>query len=97
MAKDKEWSGLLKLPSEVIISELRVKLGQQEAYIAELEDKLKVKELKDIKQSKLEHLEKENKRLDTIIKDLENRLGDYGKSYRRLENDLLKLLKEKNG
>lgn len=97
MAKDKEWSGLLKLPSEVIISELRVKLGQQEAYIAELEDRLKGQEIKAVKQSKLEHLEKENKRLDTIIKDLENRLGDYGKAYRRLENDLLKFLKEKNG
>lgn len=92
--KDKEWSGLMKIPNEVIISELRIRLGQQEAYIAELEDKLKEKEHKAVKQSKLEHLENIITNLTTRLTDAQNRLGDLGLRNKRLEADLLQLLKQ---
>lgn len=39
--KDREWTGLLKIPSEEVIKELRIKLGEANSYISELEDKLK--------------------------------------------------------
>ena len=96
MGKDSEWSGLLKLPAEVIISELRVKLGQQASYITELEDKLKEREKKEVKQSKLDHLEKENARLTQRLTDAHNRLSDVGQLSRRLEKQLLNLIKEQN-
>lgn len=95
MAKDEEWSGLLKIPAEVVISELRVKLGVQDSYIGELEHKLKQREPKDVKESKLLHLEKEVERLELKLKDAESRLGDMGRRNRTLENQLLNLLKEK--
>lgn len=97
MAKDQEWSGLLKIPAEAIISELRVKSGQQAAYIAELEDKLKEREVKNIKLTKLEHLEKENARLTALLLDTQNRVSDLGKRNQLLEAELLKQLKQNNG
>ncbi len=95
MSRDSEWSGLLKIPAEVVISELRVKLGAQDSYIAELEHKLKQREPKDIKESKLLHLEKEVERLELKIQDAESRLGDMGKKNRILESQLFNILKEK--
>jgi chromosome segregation ATPase len=95
MGKDNEWSGLLKIPAEIVISELRLKLGAQDSYISELEDKLKQREPKDVKESKLLHLEKEVERLELKLKDAESRLGDMGKRNRTLESQLLNLLKEK--
>lgn len=97
MAKDTEWSGLLKVPAEAVISELRIKLGQQNAYISELEDKLKEREAKTIKETKVKHLENENKRLLDKLTDTQNRLGDVGQRIRILEAELLKQLKQKNG
>ena len=95
MPKDDEWSGLLKIPAEVVISELRIKLGAQDSYIGELEHKLKQREAKDIKESKLLHLEKEVERLELKLKDAESRLGDMGVKNRTLESQLFNLLKEK--
>jgi chromosome segregation ATPase len=95
MPKDDEWSGLLKIPAEIVISELRVKLGAQESYIGELEHKLKQREPKDVKESKLLHLEKEVERLELKLKDAESRLGDMGRRNRTLESQLLNILKEK--
>lgn len=71
MAKDKEWSGLLKIPTELVISQLRIELGKQASYITELEDLVKkVKaenERKEIKQTKLDDLElKYSKALEKI-------------------------------
>lgn len=97
MGKDSEWSGLLKIPAEVVISELRVKLGQQASYITELEDKLKEREAKTIKESKVQHLENEVRRLTEKLKDSQNRLGDLGQRNQRLEIELLKHLKQNNG
>ena len=95
--KDQEWSGLLKIPAEVVISELRVKAGQQAAYITELEDKLKERDVKNIKLTKLEHLEKDNARLTALLLDAQNRVGDLGKRNQLLEAELLKQLKQNNG
>lgn len=97
MAKDEEWSGLLKIPAEVVISELRVKVGQLESYIAELEDKIKEIDVKNIKLTKLEHLENDNKRLKEKLEDTSNKLADSNSRIRRLETEILKLVKEKNG
>lgn len=97
MVKDSEWSGLLKVPSEVIISELRIKLGQQNAYISELEDKIKVLEGRKIKETKLIHLEDEVARLTAKLKDSQNRLVELSQRNRILETEILKQLKKNNG
>jgi hypothetical protein len=96
MAKDQERLGLLKIPSEVVISELRIKLGQQNAYVSELEDKLKAVEQRKIKETKLQHLESEVSRLSEKVKDTENRLRDVLQRNRFLEAELLKQLKKQN-
>jgi hypothetical protein len=96
MAKDQERLGLLKIPSEVVISELRIKLGQQNAYVSELEDKLKAVEKRKIKETKLQHLESEVSRLSEKLKDTENRLRDVLQRNRVLEAELLKQLKKQN-
>lgn len=96
MAKDQERLGLLKIPSEVVISELRIKLGQQNAYVSELEDKLKAVEKRKIKETKLQHLESEVSRLSEKVKDTENRLRDVLHRNRVLEAELLKQLKKQN-
>jgi type IV secretory pathway VirB4 component len=95
MKKDKEWSGLLKIPSEIIISELRLTIGQQISYIQELEDKLKDKEIKNVKLTKLEHLEKDKERLTKIIRDYENKVYKLNNKIKILEKELLNFLKEK--
>ena len=97
MVKDSERSGLLKVPSEVIISELRIKLGQQNAYISELEDKIKVLEGRKIKETKLIHLEDEVARLTAKLKDSQNRLVELSQRNRILETEILKQLKKNNG
>jgi biotin operon repressor len=38
--KDKEVHGLMKLPPEAVIAQLRLELGKSNAYISELEEKL---------------------------------------------------------
>jgi hypothetical protein len=94
--KDSEWSGLMKIPDEVVISELRIKVGQLESYVEELEEQVKERALKTVKLSKLEHLERDNERLRTLLMDAQNRLGDLGKRNQRLETELFKHLKQNN-
>ena len=79
--KDKEVHGLLKIPSEVVISQLRVELGKAESRIQELTDALKTIKSqidnKKIKETRLAHLEQEiekyklkNKELtETVVTD----------------------------
>ncbi len=62
--KDTEWSGLLKIPSEEVIKELRIELGKANAYIKELEDKLKQLSSKEIKQQSFICLEGRVKNLE---------------------------------
>lgn len=40
MKKDREVHGLMKIPAEVVISELRLELGKANAMTAELQDEL---------------------------------------------------------
>lgn len=42
--KGKEWSGLMKVPDEIVIKQLRKDLGAANAYIEELEDRIKLME-----------------------------------------------------
>jgi cell shape-determining protein MreC len=94
--KDAEWSGLMKIPDEVVISELRIKVGQLESYVEELEEQVKERALKNVKLTKLEHLERDNERLKGLLMDAQNRLGDLGKRNQRLETELFKHLKQQN-
>ena len=94
--KDAEWSGLMKIPDEVVISELRIKVGQLESYVEELEEQVKERALKTVKLTKLEHLERDNERLRTLLMDAQNRLGNLGKRNQRLETELFKHLKQQN-
>jgi hypothetical protein len=94
--KDAEWSGLMKIPDEVLISQLRIKVGQLESYVQELEEQVKEKVLKTVKLTKLEHLEKDNERLKALLMDTRNRLGDLGARNQRLEKELFKHLKQQN-
>jgi hypothetical protein len=94
--KDAEWSGLMKIPDEVVISELRIKVGQLESYVEELEEQVKERALKTVKLTKLEHLERDNERLKALLMDAQNRLGDLGKRNQRLETELFKHLKQQN-
>jgi BMFP domain-containing protein YqiC len=94
--KDAEWSGLMKIPDEVLISQLRIKVGQLESYVQELEEQVKEKVLKTVKITKLEHLERDNERLKALLIDTRNRLGDLGARNQRLEKELFKHLKQNN-
>jgi phosphoribosylanthranilate isomerase len=94
--KDSEWSGLMKIPDEVLISQLRIKVGQLESYVQELEEQVKEKVLKTVKITKLEHLERDNERLKALLMDTRNRLGDLGSRNQRLEKELFKHLKQQN-
>ena len=47
--KDKEREGLLKVPDEVVIKELRIELGKANAMISELQDIVKNLETSDVK------------------------------------------------
>lgn len=62
--KDKEWTGLLKIPSEEVIKELRIELGKANSYIKELEDRLKELSVKDIKEQSFVCLEGRVKNLE---------------------------------
>lgn len=100
MAKDEEWSDLLKLPAEVIIKELRIELGKQNAYIEELKENLKEEKNKAnervIKLTKLEHLEKENNRLTLLLEQARDRIKAFNLKNTYLTNQLLTLLKKDN-
>lgn len=62
--KDKEWTGLLKIPSEEVIKELRIELGKANAYINELEHRLSELNGVRIKEHKLVCLEGRVKNLE---------------------------------
>lgn len=79
MLKGKDIHGLLKLPDEVIIKQLRTELGSQASYILELEDrlgiydKMSVEELKTIKfDNKIKQKNLEISNLQKIVHKLRN-------------------------
>lgn len=88
--KDKEWSGLLKVPDHIIISELRQKVGQLTSYIQELEGRL-VSESSEVVHKRLLELQMENTSLRNSIKQLRRDL-----SKEKLDRRLAELKKENN-
>lgn len=83
MSKDKPIYGLDKLPDEILIKHLRVELGKLSSYIEELEHKLKAKEPKEVKESRLEHL---NNRIANLEKELEKSRDRNRELMRKVNN-----------
>lgn len=77
--KDKEREDLLKIPAEVVISELRVELGKSNSRVAELEDALR--ELKSSAQklvdpeTKINNLKNELALRDTKLVNMKSQLS----------------------
>lgn len=89
--KDKEWSGLMKVPNEEIIKQLRIKLGQANSYISELEEKVKEFTQRKIKEEALICLEGRVKNLE---KELEKSRKECNKAVEqniRLQKQLFKM------
>jgi hypothetical protein len=84
--KDQEWSGLMKIPDEIIISELRIEIGKLKSYIDELDYTLQDKEAKNIKQTKLDHLN------DELI-DCKDRIVSLNRRNEVLQKEIMQLLK----
>ena len=84
--KDQEWSGLMKIPDEIIISELRIEIGKLKSYIDELDYTLQDKEAKNIKQTKLDHLNAE-------LIDCKDRMVALNKRNEILQKEIMQLLK----
>lgn len=85
--KDSEWSGLLKVPDNVIISSLRTEIGQLKSYINELEYQLKSTK----KDQELNKLVEDNKQLRLTIKAMAKQ---HSKDQLNLKN--IELKKENN-
>lgn len=94
--KDKQWSGLMKVPAEEIIKELRLELGKANAYISELEFKLvEFESLKTKKENieRLKALETELSRVKKKLDDTRNRLADSEKIRDHFKKELFKSMK----
>ena len=103
MSKDEEWSGLLKVPDEIIIKQLRedikelkIAAGQSQAYIDELEYKIQQLKEEEIKNKQVVALEKSNVQLRLKLADKENRIVDLTQKTERLQKELLQFFKTKN-
>lgn len=89
--KDREWSGLLKIPAEEVIKELRIKLGEANSFISELEDKLKEYTGRQVKEQTLISLEG---RINNLEKQLEKSRKEFNKVVEhniRLQKQLFKI------
>jgi DNA repair ATPase RecN len=89
--KDREWSGLLKIPAEEVIKELRIKLGEANSFISELEDKLKEYTGRQVKEQRLISLEG---RINNLEKQLEKSRKECNKVVEhniRLQKQLFKI------
>lgn len=97
--KDKEWSGLEKLPDELLIKTLRTELGKQNAYIVELEDTVKLERTNqhDLflkKNDQIAELKASIEKLQLVSKDQLNRIVDLTKRNELLHKQLMQLLKQ---
>lgn len=97
--KDTEWSGLEKIPDELLIQTLRVELGKQNAYIVELEEAVKLKQSeKEAVIMKMNYknsmLDKEIEKLKLANKDNLNKVVDLTKRNELLHKQLMQLLKQ---
>lgn len=89
--KDKEWSGLMKVPDSEIIKQLRIKLGQANSYIAELEDKLKDFSQKRVKEQTIISLEGRVKNLEKEIEKSRKECNKVVEHNIRLQKQLFKM------
>jgi predicted transcriptional regulator len=87
MKKDIERYGLMKIPSEVVIKELRMDLGKLKSYIQELEERIKLVKEKDIKYQTLICLEGR-------VKNLEKKLEESRKECNKVVEQNLRLKKQ---
>ena len=97
--KDKEWSGLEKLPDELLIKTLRTELGKQNAYIIELEDTVKLERTNqhDLflkKNDQIAELKVSIEKLQLVSKDQLNKIVDLTKRNELLHKQLMQLLKQ---
>ena len=97
--KDKEWSGLEKLPDELLIKTLRTELGKQNAYIIELEDTVKLERTNqhDLflkKNDQIAELKASIEKLQLVSKDQLNKIVDLTKRNELLHKQLMQLLKQ---
>lgn len=88
MAKDNEIYGLLKLPDEIAIKQLRQELGVQNSYIDELEDKLKRYERMDAGELKEFKKDLVVQQKNVEIQALQKTVGMLRKDVDRLINKL---------
>lgn len=90
--KDEELFGLLKLPDEVIIKELRIELGKQASYIQELED-----ELKYFKSNNKEDVEAKRKiRTEQVFDEYRKLLDGCHKKNKELKETVERLKRDKD-
>lgn len=80
MDKYKEVHGLLKLPDSVLISELRIEIGKQAAYIEELEHRIKFLTSEETE-------EKRAIRREKIFDEYRGRIRELEKIVQRLRGD----------
>jgi hypothetical protein len=97
--KDTEWSGLEKIPDELLIQTLRIELGKQNTYVIELEEVVKLKQSeKEAIIMKMNYknslLSKEIEKLNLTDKDNLNKIVDLTKRNELLHKQLMQLLKQ---
>jgi threonine dehydrogenase-like Zn-dependent dehydrogenase len=85
--KDKENYGLLKIPEEAVIKELRIELGKTKAYVEELKDTMKLINSKEVKVQTLINLEGR-------VKNLEKELEKSRKECNRVVEQNLRMRKQ---
>jgi hypothetical protein len=95
--KDKEWSGLLKIPNEVVIKDLRIQLGGLNSYIQELEDKILNLKNIEIKLDYIKYIENKNNNLEKKLEQSRKECNKVVLHNLRLQKELFKIYKEKDG
>ena len=85
--KDKENYGLLKIPEEAVIKELRIELGKTKAYTEELKDTMKLINSKEFKVQTLINLEGR-------VKNLEKELEKSRKECNRVVQENIRMRKQ---
>jgi threonine dehydrogenase-like Zn-dependent dehydrogenase len=85
--KDKENYGLLKIPEEAVIKELRIELGKTKAYVEELKDAIKLINSKEVKVQTLISLEGR-------VKNLEKELEKSRKECNRVVEQNIRMRKQ---
>lgn len=78
--RDTEWSGLMKIPDKEVINELRIKLGQANAYIDELKAELEEMRCRKVK--------------DTTITQANSRISNLEKELQKSRNECNKVVNE---